>query len=185
MPLMEGTDGVQKMSKSLNNYVGFNDPPSEMFGRIMSIPDNMIYKYFELATEVDDIVLGDIKNQLADGATNPSLLKRKLAKEIIAIYHDMESSLIAEQDFDLVFKNKEIPENIPTYKPMSAQMPLVKLLTESGLFSSGNEARRQIIQGAISVNGQKVADEKMIVDSSTEIVIKAGKRKFLKVLPFI
>lgn len=182
MPVLEGTDGVQKMSKSLNNYIGFTDPAKEMFGKIMSIPDTMIFKYFELATTVSLNELEAVKTELADSKTNPSLLKRRLAREIIAIYHSRQAAVEAEADFDRIFKNKSIPDDIPLFKIHADDFPLVKLLTESKLVDSGNEARRQIQQGAVSVNNEKVKDEKLIVRLNEAVVIKVGKRKFLKVV---
>ncbi|MBX7150280.1 tyrosine--tRNA ligase [bacterium] len=182
MPVLEGTDGVQKMSKSLNNYIGFTDPAKEMFGKVMSIPDTMIYKYFELATTVSLNELDTIKTELSDVKTNPSLLKRRLAREIITIYYSQKAAEDAEAEFDLIFKNKSIPDEIPLFKVQSDDFSLVKLLTESKLVDSGNEARRQIQQGAVSINNEKVKDEKLIVRLDGAVVIKVGKRKFLKVV---
>jgi tyrosyl-tRNA synthetase len=183
MPVLEGTDGVQKMSKSLNNYIGLNDPPREMFGRIMSIPDNMIYKYFELATDVINEELKIIEGQLKDPAFNPSLLKRRLARDIIAMYHPAGEAIAAEEEFDRVFKNKLIPDDIAEFIADTAQYPVIKLLTETRMVESGNEARRQIQQGAVSINGEKISDEKLVISVDGELIIKVGKRKFLKVIP--
>lgn len=182
MPLLEGTDGVQKMSKSLNNYVGIDDPPKEMFGRIMSIPDSLIYKYFELTTNISNEKLRLIKNELDNNQTNPSFLKRRLAKELISLYHNASAAAKAEEEFDLIFKKKDIPEDIQTFYVSVNELSLVKLLTETKMTDSGNEARRQIQQGAVSVNGQKITDEKISVKMEGELVLKVGKRKFLKIV---
>ncbi|KAB2881403.1 tyrosine--tRNA ligase [bacterium] len=182
MPLLEGTDGVQKMSKSLNNYVGIDDVPKEMFGRIMSIPDSLIYKYFELTTNVSILELESIKRDLENKSVNPSLLKRKLAMEIIALYHDKSSAEKAEEEFDLIFKKKDIPEDIPIFNVSINEMTIVKLLTETKLVDSGNEARRQILQGAVSLNGQKIMDDKLNVKLDGDLILKVGKRKFLKIV---
>lgn len=182
MPVLEGTDGVQKMSKSLNNYIGFTDSAKDMFGKVMSIPDTMIYKYFELATTISISELDAIKAELSDSKTNPSFLKRRLAREIITIYHSPKAAEEAEAEFDLIFKNKSIPDEIPIFKVQSDDLPLVKLLTESKLVDSGNEARRQIQQGAVSINNEKVKNDKLIVRLNEAVVIKVGKRKFLKVV---
>lgn len=182
MPLLEGTDGVQKMSKSLNNYVGIDDTPKEMFGRIMSIPDSLIYKYFELTTSISILELESIKKDLENKSVNPSLLKRKLAMEIIALYHDKFSAEKAEEEFDLIFKKKDIPEDIPIFNVSVNEIPIVKLLTETKLVDSGNAARRQIQQGAVSLNGQKIMDDKLNVKLDGDLILKVGKRKFLKIV---
>ncbi|MBL7958638.1 tyrosine--tRNA ligase [bacterium] len=182
MPLLEGTDGVQKMSKSLNNYVGIDDTPKEMFGRIMSIPDSLIYKYFELTTNISILELESIKKDLENKSVNPSLLKRKLAIEIIALYHDKLSAEKAEEEFDLIFKKKDIPEDIPIFNVSVNEIPIVKLLTETKLVDSGNAARRQIQQGAVSLNGQKIMDDKLNVKLDGDLILKVGKRKFLKIV---
>lgn len=182
MPVLEGTDGVQKMSKSLNNYIGLTDPPNEIFGKIMSIPDQLIYKYFELATDVPNQALRDIKEKLSDPTFNPSLLKRELAKEVIKVYHDGASADAAETEFNRVFKDKSLPDEIPDYYVTETRYGLLKLLTETQLAASGNEARRLIQQGAVSVDQVKISDEKAMVEIKDEIIIKAGKRKFLRVI---
>ncbi len=182
MPVLEGTDGVQKMSKSLNNYIGLSDAPKEMFGRIMSIPDNLIYKYYELATDISFDELESVKAQLQNPSLNPSLLKRRLAREIIAMYHSADSAQIAEEEFDRIFKNKSVPDDIPEFRTRAVSWPVIKLLTETRLTESGNEARRLIQQGAVSVNGEKISDEKHTVTVDRELILKAGKRKFIRVI---
>lgn len=183
MPLLEGTDGVQKMSKSLNNYIGIDDSPKEMFGRAMSIPDALIYKYFELTTNVDAVELHKIKTDLDSGTVNPSHLKRRLAKELISIYHDAGRAQAAEEEFDLIFKKKEIPEDIPVISLNKGTWIISKLLLECKLVESGKEAQRQIQQGAVSINGEKITDERAVIQIESELVIKVGKRKFLKIIP--
>ncbi len=182
MPVLEGTDGVQKMSKSLNNYIGLNDSPREMFGRIMSIPDILIFKYFELATDVSVDELKVIEGQLKDPSFNPSLLKRRLAREIIAMYHCAHEAADAEEEFNRVFRNKMVPDDIGEFTTEISQYPVVKLLTDTGMAESGNEARRQIQQGAVSVNGEKISNDKSLLTVDGELIIKVGKRKFLKVI---
>ncbi len=181
-PLLEGTDGLQKMSKSLDNYIGIYDSPKEMFGRTMSIPDSLIYKYFELTTDVSNSDLSLIRQDLEDPSKNPSLLKRRLAKTLIAMYHDEASANHAEEEFDRVFKKKDIPDEIETVRLGFEEVPIVKLLTETKMVDSGNEARRQVQQGAVSINGQKVSDDKMKVRLDGELILKVGKRKFLRVV---
>lgn len=183
MPLLEGTDGVQKMSKSLNNYIGIDDSPKEMFGRAMSIPDALIYKYFELTTNVEAVELHKIKTDLDSGTVNPSHLKRRLAKELISIYHDAGRAQAAEEEFDLIFKKKEIPEDIPVISLNKGTWIISKILLECKLVESGKEAQRQIQQGAVSINGEKITDERAVIQIESELVIKVGKRKFLKIIP--
>ena len=182
MPLLEGTDGIQKMSKSLNNYIGIDDTPKEMFGRIMSIPDSLIYKYFELATNISNSELASVKDSLDNHAINPSLLKRRLAKEIISLYHSDNAALKAEIEFDLIFKKKDIPDDIPVFQVTANEILLTKLLTETKMVESGNEARRQIQQGGVSINGRKTCDEKTVVKIDGELVLKVGKRKFMRIV---
>lgn len=182
MPLLEGTDGIQKMSKSLNNYVGIDDTPKEIFGRIMSIPDSLIYKYFELTTNVSNSELADIEKDLKNPDLNPSILKRRLAKEIISIYHNVQAGHLAEEEFDLIFKKKDVPHDIEIFRTKVAELSLGKLLTETKMVESGNEARRQVQQGAVSINGQKMTDDKATISIEGELVVKVGKRKFLKIV---
>lgn len=181
LPILEGTDGIQKMSKSLDNYVGLDDLPKEMFGRIMSIPDTLIYRYFELTTDVPPEELKRIHDDLDDPMVNPSLIKRRLARQVIDLYHPKGEAEKAEVEFDLVFKKKNIPDDIPEFHVTTATIPLIRLLAESKMVDSGNEARRQVKQGAVSINTEKITDEKYVVSVSGETVIKVGKRKFLRV----
>ncbi len=181
LPILEGTDGHQKMSKSLDNYVGITDPPNEMFGKIMSIPDDLICRYFELATDVSAADLAAIRAQLADVKVNPSHLKRRLAREIITLYHKTEAARQAEEAFDRVFKHKDVPEDTPVFETHENEMAVTRLLTEAGLVASGNEARRQIGQGAVSVNNVRVTDDRMVLTIDGEVVIKVGKRRFVRV----
>lgn len=181
LPILEGTDGVQKMSKSLDNYVGLEDSPRDMFGRLMSIPDTLIYKYFELLTDVPLAEQKVIAGNLNDPTFNPSHAKRRLAREIITMYHGATDALKAEEEFDLVFKKKDVPDDIPVFTTQTGTWSLPKLLTETKLVESGNEARRQISQGAVSIGGTKITDEKYVIHLNGDIVIKVGKRKFLRV----
>jgi tyrosyl-tRNA synthetase len=181
MPLLLGLDGVQKMSKSLGNYIAIEDPPQEMFGKAMSIPDSLILSYFELATGLDEAECGIIKAQLADPGTNPRDVKVRLGKEIVCLYHSHQEAEKAAEDFDRVFKERQNPEDMPVHVVGEPKVWIVKLLTSSGLAVSSSEARRLIQQGAVEVDGERVSDPDAHVDLSKERVLKVGKRRFLRV----
>jgi tyrosyl-tRNA synthetase len=170
LPLLEGTDGVHKMSKSLENYIGINESPDEMFGKIMSISDSLMYKYYELLTDQD---LPEIKR------LHPKEAKEKLAVIIISQYHNLSKAQEAKSAFEKVFSHKTIPAVIPEYK-INTQKKILDILTESGLVKSGNEARRLIQQGGVTFLDKKIKDENFTVLASG--IIKAGSRRFLKVV---
>lgn len=158
MPILEGLDGIQKMSKSLGNYVGITEPPQEMYGKIMSIPDELMERYFELCTDVD---LDEVKRLLAKA--HPRDAKRRLAQEIVSLYHSKEKALKADEDFVRVFSQKGLPEEIPTVNILKAELEgdkiyVIKLLTASVLATSNKEARRKVEQGAVSFNGEKLTE---------------------------
>ncbi len=178
-PLIEGTDGVEKMSKSYDNYIAFSDSPSDIYGKTLSIPDELICKYFEYCTRVAN--LDDIKKSLEDGTGNPRDLKRALARELVSIYHSSELALKAEQDFDNLFIKKDIPDDIPEIKINSDQR-LVEIMVLNNMVSSNGEAKRMIKQGAVKLNDKKVMDMHMQISPNQNIVLKVGKRKFLKII---
>jgi len=183
VPILEGTDGKEKMSKSLNNYIGINDSPDQIFGKIMSITDELICKYFELTT---DLPLSEIKiiQEKMESGQNPSIFKRQLGKAICSLYYNEEAAIEAEQNFDALFIQKEIPDDIPTVKVDLSEFPLrlIHVIKENGLVSSNSEARRMIQQSGVSVNGEKIDDMNYELNMENEFVIKVGKRKFLKVI---
>ncbi len=180
VPILEGTDGKMKMGKSTGNYIGVNESPKEMFGKVMSIPDEMIVRYFELATEVTDEEIADIKKDLAEGK-NPRDLKMHLAREIVSIYHDKNAAQKAQQEFIEIFSNKGLPEKIETKIFAVLKMPVVELLLEAGLVPSKNEARRMVQSSAIKLDGEKITSSEEIIDLKKERLIQVGKRRFLKV----
>jgi tyrosyl-tRNA synthetase len=182
MPLIVGTDGVEKMSKSYNNYIGISDSPKEIFGKTLSIPDSLIYNYFELATDVPNEELTDIKNQLNDPSVNPRNLKRNLAKAIVRMYHNQKAANEAEEEFDRIFIKKEMPDEIPEFNWNSgAQSGILDLLTITNLAPSKGEARRLVLQGGVSIDGVKIEDINATIDIKNDSVIKVGKRKFIKI----
>ena len=183
LPLLVGLDGVEKMSKSLGNYIGINESANDMFGKTMSIADNMILTYFELVTDTPDQELPKIKGQLNDSSINPRDIKAQLAKEIVRIYHGQTAANNAEEEFNRVFREKFIPAEIPEYNYKSAdgKLWIVRLMTSNNLASSNGDARRLIKQGAVSINGEKISDPDLEFTPSEEIIIKVGKRRFLKI----
>ncbi|MEP7235273.1 MAG: tyrosine--tRNA ligase, partial [Ignavibacteriota bacterium] len=182
MPLLEGTDGVRKMSKSYGNSINFNDSADEMFGKTMSIPDSAIYKYFLLATNVAD--LGDIKKVLDEGSDNPRNLKVRLAKEIIKQFYNADAADSALARFEQLFVKKEVPDDIEELLlPIGSEVLLIDLMLEKKMVASKGEARRLIDGGGVSLNGEKVTHDKAtLIPTSQGVVLKVGKRKFLKVV---
>ena len=184
MPLLEGTDGVQKMSKSLNNSIGVFDPPNEMFGKIMSISDELMWRYYELLSQVSTDELGSMQEQAKSGALNPKNAKMKLAKEIVALYHSSEAAEAAAGEFENVFKKKNIPEDIPVIKGWGQEARgICAILKENKLTDSTSAARRLIQQGSVTVNGEKVSDVNQGFAGDQEYMIKVGKKRFLKIEP--
>ncbi len=170
MPLLEGTDGIQKMSKSYGNYIGINEPAKDMFGKIMSISDELMLKYYELLTDED---LNSVRQM------HPKEAKVNLAKIIITQYHSAQAAQKEAEEFTRVFSQKEIPEDMPEYKT-DGKKNIVVILTETKLAASGNEARRLIKQGAVSFNNIKVDQEGFILKEAG--VLKAGSRRFLRII---
>lgn len=169
MPLLEGTDGIQKMSKSYSNYIGINESAKEMFGKIMSISDEMMLKYYELLTDED---LAKVKQ------LHPKEAKVNLAKIIISQYHSSQAAEKEAEEFVRVFSQKETPQEMPKFKT-DGKKTILSILTESNLVSSGNEARRLIKQGAVSFNNEKIEKEGFVPQTSG--ILKAGSRRFLKI----
>ena len=185
MPLLEGTDGVRKMSKSYGNYVGLTDAPDDMFGKVMSIPDNMIVRYYRLATQLPVAEIDAIEASLVAGEGDPNQLKRRLAREIIAIYHTPEDAVEAEEAFNRVHKNHEMPEEIDEFATdLSGDVYLPGLLNEVGFAGSAGEGRRLIDGGGIKIAGEAVAPKTYNVAGSllNGQVLQAGKRRFVRVV---
>ncbi len=184
MPVLPGTDGAQRMSKSTGNYIGIDEPPNEIFGKIMSIADELIYPYFELLTEVSKEELSKIKKELESKKTNPMLWKKRLGSEIVSMYHSRKEAEKAQEEFENVFSKKELPQEIPqlNFDWPDRVIWIGKLLTETGLCSSTSEARRLIKQGGVYIDNQRVDDENLQIEVKGEKLIKVGKRKFLKVI---
>lgn len=172
MPILEGLDGVNKMSKSLGNQVGITEPSNEMFGKLMSLPDELMPRYYELLTDM-----------AFDASEHPRSAKEKLAKYIVTQYHSAEAAEAAAENFKNVFANNGIPDDIPEKSAAEfAGMPLAKLLAAAGLSASNGEAKRDIQAGAVKVNGQKADDPQavLVTETKQELIIQVGKRKFIK-----
>ena len=182
MPLIVGTDGIEKMSKSYNNYIGISDSPKEIFGKTLSIPDSLIANYYELATDISNEELNSIKLQLKDPTVNPRNIKRNLAKKLVSMYHDSKAADEAEEEFDRIFIKKEIPDEVPEFNwSKGNQSAILDLLTITNLASSKGEARRLVLQGGVTIDSVKVDDINTIIDIKDNSVIKVGKRKFIRI----
>ncbi len=183
MPLLVGTDGVEKMSKSYDNYIGISDEPSQIFGRTLSIPDNLIYQYFELATNVSNQKLSEIKSQLADGNANPRDIKRELARTLVTMYHNKEAAEIAQQEFDNIFINKGLPDDIEEFNiGQVKEINILDLIILVNFAPSKGEARRLVLQGGVSIDGNKINDVQSSVSVTAGMILKVGKRKFIKLI---
>ncbi len=179
--LMDGTDG-RKMSTSWGNVILITDKPEEMYGKIMSMKDELIIQYFRLATEVPLEEIKVMEEELKNQKVNPRDLKMKLAREIVSLYHDKNLAYQAEENFKKIFQKKEIPEDIPEIKIKAKKKNIIDLLTETRLCSSRSEARRVIVQGGVKINGKKVDDIDLEVRLSEEFqVLQKGKRHFIKI----
>jgi len=185
MPLLEGLDGVNKMSKSLGNYIGITEPPKEIYGKVMSISDELMVRYYELLSDVDLATFDKVKKGVAgepDGA-HPMESKKALARELVARFHSQQDALQAEEDFIQQFKQKEIPDDIPLVR-MQGDAPvwICRLLTDAGLVKSNGEGRRLIQQGGVKLDGEKLDNADLEVQPSGELVVQAGKRRFAKII---
>lgn len=189
LPLLEGTDGVKKMSKSYGNYIGLTDEPSDMFGKVMSIPDELMVKYYRLASTESVSAIDEIEAGLANDELHPNKVKRALARNIVAAYYDEERANAAEEQFDLVFKKHDVPDDIAEYTPdltlnEEGLVYLAKIIHDAGLAQSVGEARRLIDGGGVKLNGDAVAPKAYNVEPEKlkDCVLQVGKRKFIKLV---
>jgi tyrosyl-tRNA synthetase len=180
MPIIEGLDGIQKMSKSLGNYVGVTDLPNEMFGKLMSIPDTLIPRYMLLLTDIPEDEIHGVAIEIFWGTENPRNFKVRLAKEIVTFFHSAEAAAAAENEFNRIFAQKQIPTDIETVILDSGEMAIVDLVLKSGLVPSKAEARRMIRQNAVELGGAIVKDEMATVTIAPGAVLKVGKRRFVR-----
>ena len=183
MPLLVGTDGVEKMSKSYNNYIGISESPQEIFGKTLSISDDLIYTYFELATDIPNEKLKEIKNKLDDKNVNPRDLKRELARTLVRMYHNDEAAQQAESEFDRIFIKKDLPDELDEHKIKGKEeISIIDLILEVKFAPSKSEAKRLVSQGGVSLNGEKIEDINHSVKLNGEKILKVGKRKFIKII---
>ena len=182
LPLLEGTDGIEKMSKSYDNYIALDDSPEDMYGKIMSINDSMIEKYYKLAIFADKKKVSEIKNLLKDESVNPRDIKKDLAKNLVAKYYDDSVAEKAEKSFEQIFVKRDNPDEIPEAR-ISTEKSLIDLLFEENLISSKGEGKRLIAQKAIKINGETCNEpNKLLSSNDSGAVIKVGKRRFLKIV---
>ncbi len=181
LPLIEGTDGVQKMSKSLGNHIALKDSPKEMYGKIMSLPDALMERYFRYVSPLSVEEVEKILKKLSAGELHPREAKARLAFEITAAYHSKKEAEEAGREFDRIFKDKGLPEEIETLRLKSKEMDILSLLKETGLVPSKMEARRLVSQGGIKIDSEKVTDERKIIPLAKPVLIQCGKRKFIRV----
>jgi tyrosyl-tRNA synthetase len=179
-PILLGTDGVNKMGKSLNNYIAVFDSPADKYGKVMSIPDSLILNYYSYATDYDTERLASVKKELESGM-NPMILKKRLAWEIVRLYHGEEDASNAQESFEKLFSKKEIPDEMPEYEVADATMKLVQLLVQSGLCGTNGEAKRLIKGGGVSLDGEKISSFDAEIEIKDQSVLRAGKRKFIKI----
>ncbi len=187
LPILEGIDGVEKMSKSLGNYIGITEPAKEMFAKLMSIPDVLMPKYYRLLTGLTPAELAKLEQKLADGSLHPRQAKKDLASQIVSIYHGPSQAKLSEEEFERVHKLKELPEEIAdvsfTHTGDKNTIWIVTLLTKAKLVESGSQARRLIKQGGVRVDKERVGDVNLELPLDKEYILQVGRRKFAKVKP--
>jgi tyrosyl-tRNA synthetase len=183
MPLLEGLDGINKMGKSLGNYIGINEPPDEIFGKIMSISDELMLRYYELLSDLSIQELETLKTGLKTGNLHPMETKKALGREIVERYHGYSAAVTAEENFVKRFRENQVPEQMECFDLVTdgGKALLCKVLAEAGLVKSNSEGRRAIQQGGVKVNSEKIADENLELTSGNQYVLQVGKRRFAKV----
>ncbi len=184
MPILEGLDGVNKMSKSLDNYIGVNESPKDMFGKTMRVSDELMYRYYELLTSMTPADLAQLKKDVASGAKHPRDVKVQLAKTLVARFHSEAAASGAVEEFNRIFSDKGMPDVIEEFKTSAQSIGLIQLMTQTGLTTSNGEATRLITGGGVQIDQQKVTDSKLKLElkAGDSIIIKAGKKKFIKIV---
>jgi tyrosyl-tRNA synthetase len=182
MPLLEGTSGVEKMSKSLGNYVGINEPPGEIFGKLMSISDELMWRYIELLSFAGPREIAAKREAVARGG-NPRDVKVDLAREIVARFHGSAAAEASLADFEARFRRDEIPAELPEFNLAATGdgLPIAQVLKQAGLCASASDAHRLVEQGGVKVNGEKVSDRSLKLSRGEQAVVQVGKRKFARV----
>ena len=180
-PLLEGTDGIEKMSKSYGNHIGIMDAPEDMYGKALSIKDSMIRKWFVLAADADQNIIESVEKRLDNPSINPMDVKRELARKIVELYYDNDTAIKAENHFNTVVVKKGIPADMPKFSLKSKTL-LVNVIFESGLLKSKSEGRRMIKQGAVKLNDLSISDIQATIKPGEEQILKIGKRRFLRII---
>lgn len=180
MPLIEGTDGYLKMSKSYDNYIAFNDSPQDIFGKVMSIPDHLIIKYMKYLTDTPKDKIKDIENQMKSEEVNPRDIKMVLAEEIVNLLYNKEEAEKAKQNFVSIFQKREMPEDLPEIQIKSGET-ILDIVSKTNVYDSNSEVKRAIMQGAIRINDEKIKDFKDVVDCDDGAILRVGKKSFFKI----
>ncbi len=181
LPIIEGTDGVQKMSKSFGNHIALRDAPREMFGKVMSLPDALLERYYRYVSATPSAEVEQIVKRLRSGELHPRNAKADLGERIVELFHSRELGQQARQEFDHIFKEKGLPDEIPSVTLKEKRIDIISLIKEAGLAPSKSEARRLIEQGGVKINQQKVTDVNLVLDLLEPVLVQCGKRKFAKV----
>jgi tyrosyl-tRNA synthetase len=183
MPLLEGLDGVNKMSKSLGNYIGISEPAREIFGKIMSVSDDLMWRYYELLSFRSAVEISQFRRQVEEGR-NPRDIKVLLAQELVARFHDERAAVDALAEFEARFQRGVLPEDLPQVVVAvgMAGLPIMQVLKQAGLTSSTSEAIRMMEQGAVRLNGERVEDRGLVLQAGETVVLQVGKRKFASVV---
>lgn len=183
MPLLEGLDGVNKMSKSLGNYIGITEPAGDIYGKVLSVSDELMFRYYELLSDLSSAEIAELKVKMTDGELHPKEIKKQLARELTARFHSSEEALRAEENFETVFRQKGLPDDIPELSIASSDpVWLPQLLVDAQLVKSTSEGRRMIKQNAVSLDGEKVSDMNLNVEPCGDVLLRVGKRRFCKIL---
>ncbi len=182
LPILVGTDGHLRMSKTTGNYIGINEAPEEMYGKVMSIPDHAMLDYYTLVTRFSPDEVAAVERGLADGSLHPMEAKMQLAREIVSIFHGDEAAIRAEAHFKKVFQKRELPGEMPTYRPDAPELNIVDLLVATELAKSKSEARRLIQQGGVRLDGEKVGSIELMVSVRDGMILQVGKRRFVKLV---
>ncbi len=183
MPLLEGLDGVNKMSKSLGNYIGVAESADNIYGKVLSISDELMFRYYYLLSDLSEAEIEELKRRVAEGGLHPKAVKQQLARELTARFHNEEAARQAEKNFDKVFQQGGVPDDVAEYRVAAGvAVPLANLLADANLVKSTSEARRMVQQGAVSVDGQKVEGIETELSPQGEYLLKVGKRRFCRVV---
>ena len=180
-PLLEGTDGIEKMSKSYGNHIGIMDTPEDIYGKALSIKDSMIRKWFILAADADQNIIESVEKRLDNPSINPMDVKRELARKIVELYYDNDTAIKAENHFNTVVVKKGIPADMPKFS-LKSETSIVNVIFESGLLKSKSEGRRMIKQGAVKLNDLSISDIQATIKPGEEQILKIGKRRFLRII---